>query len=116
MSGQSDVRGVIVAGVAALGGRVIVESSAPPPATPYAMLTCLDGVPNLTLGGTGPTRFRYQVDVYDTDQDNAQAIGLAVVDAMEASALRSVLLSSQPGLYEDVVDLYRSSMDFSVWQ
>lgn len=115
MSGQADVIAAISSGVAALGGRVVAPSDAPPPAAPYALVTRIDGVPNIDLRGSGLVRFRYQIDVFATTLIEAQTVAEALGAPMKAAAFKGIPLSYGDG-YEDAVQLYRVTRDFSVWQ
>ncbi len=65
-------------------------------------------------GSAGFSNRRFQIDAYGTSYGAVKALAESIKTAMAASSIINNHLSSQD-LYEAEVQLYRVSMDFSVW-
>jgi hypothetical protein len=86
------------------------------PAIRYAVV---DDVPQNSLAGftSGLRHARVQVDAYGKRYLDAQGLANAIagaVGSLTGPGLTSLLLSRRDG-YEDVTELHRVSMDFSMW-
>ncbi len=57
---------------------------------------------------------RYQVDVWDDEYDNARAVAVQVQAAFAAASFTSILIADRHDR-DDTAEIYRVSMDFSVW-
>jgi len=86
-------------------------------ARPYGIYQLVSLVPTTHLAGVASlTNYRYQVDLFGPDPGALATLGSSVRTAMSAaSAFKSICLSEQE-LFDDVVQLFRRSIDFSIWQ
>lgn len=116
------VRAVLIAdpGVSALVNARIFPSKLPQPVTyPAVRYFVPSDVPVNSLGGftSGLRNARVQVDAYAKKYADAQALADAIVGALGSltGASLSSLLMSRSDLYEDVNELQRVRLDFSMW-
>jgi len=56
-----------------------------------------------------------QVDCWASTYAGAKALGTAVLSAMDGSSTFSAVLIDERDMFEDDVEIYRVSMDFSTW-
>jgi hypothetical protein len=115
MSDQSVFVAAIIAAGTALGSRVYAANFDGQPATPYAIVTRIDAVPETCLQGSGVTRNRWQVDVFGPVLDDLITIQKALIVALESPPLRAITLQISD-FYEGDVKLYRTSIDWAAWQ
>jgi hypothetical protein len=106
---------------ALMGQRFFPELLPQNVAMPAAVLTLVSDVPNDVLApAPGSTLFnaRVQVDVYDKDFDVAEGAAKAIRDALGAkrSSTFSATQVDRRHFFERETNLYRVSLDFSVWR
>lgn len=84
---------------------------------PYAVYQLVDGIPETYLDGmSGEGVSRFQVDIFATQKQEVDSLAEDAKEAMDAATLFSSTCVSQQDLFEDPVNLYRVSLDFSVRQ
>jgi hypothetical protein len=82
---------------------------------PYVVYQVISNVPEVTLDGVTDTENRrVQVDIYDRSYGAVKTLELAVKAAMEAATFINIPLSSRE-TYETDTQLYRVSIDYSIW-
>lgn len=85
----------------------------------YITYQQISGVPENGLEGPVLTNYRYQVDAYSATYAGAKALVVAIKTAMAASAISEgqapLILSERDLPFESQPQLYRVSMDFSIW-
>lgn len=101
-----------LAGVA--GGRVYPAIAPDGAAAPFLVYTRISAVPATTFAGRPIANTRFQVDIYASTYANAQTTRDATVAALDAWAVRSVILS-EADIFEDETKTHRVSLDLSVW-
>lgn len=92
---------------------VLIPQDGTLPAVTYQRVS--GGQINSTDGFTALENPRIQIDCMATTYAGAKAVAAAVFSAMEGSTTFDALLISDTDIYEDEVECYRVSMDFSVW-
>lgn len=118
------IRAVLVADVPVNGivsERVYPQVMPQGAALPAIVLTVVSDVPENTFDGTAADRLsarRLQVDCYAKSYLAAQNLAAAVDQAL--SSLQAHDLSAERDnardLYDDPTEIYRVSMDFTVWR
>jgi len=115
MSGQADVVAVIEGAGTALGSNVYADKYIGVPPKPYAIVSCPYGIPNRNFHSSNKIRYLYQVDIFAETREQAINIAAPIIVAMERAAFKASTLQLRPA-FEEVVELYRVSLDFGVWQ
>lgn len=104
---------VALAGVA--GGRIYPSIAPDNPTTPFVVYSRIAETPETTFANGRPlSNTRFQIDAYDRSYAGAVALRDAVLGALDAWAVRPVLLSETDS-FDDVVKLHRITIDVSVW-
>jgi hypothetical protein len=112
MSIESDVQ---TAFGALVSGRCYPLTAPDPVVKPYIVFSTISDVQLNSLDGySGIAEKRIQVDVYTTGYGVAKTLALSVKTAMATTLPASIHLSSQE-LFENDTQLYRVTMDFSIW-
>lgn len=98
------------------GGRFYAHVAPENAATPYGTYQLVSGVPVSSLDGESSlVNYRYQVDLFGPDKGVIDALAASVRAAMDAAVLFKSVCQLQQDLFEDAVQLYRVSLDFSIW-
>lgn len=112
MSLEGDLQAILAALVS---GRCYPLMAPDNVAKPYITFQTISDIQENDLRGfAGISKRRIQVDVYTTTYGATKALAASVKSGLAASSLGSLHLTSQD-LYEPEVQLYRVSMDFSMW-
>jgi hypothetical protein len=112
MAIEGDIQTILAALVS---GRAYPMVAPDPVTKPYIVYQIISDVMENTLKGyAGKSNKRVQVDVYHTSYGAVKTLMESIRSAMAASAIKNLHLSTQD-LYESEVQLYRISMDYSVW-
>jgi hypothetical protein len=100
---------------ALVSGRCYPLVAPDPAVKPYIVYSLISDVQLNSLDGfSGLAEKRVQVDVYTTSYGATKATATACKSAMAIGLPQSIHLSSQD-LYEPDTQLYRITMDFSLW-
>lgn len=81
---------------------------------PAVVYTRVSGARINNLDGENIQNPRYQVDVWADDFDSAMAIAAQVALAFAGASFQAVFIADRHE-HDGTMDLYRVSMDFSVW-
>lgn len=83
--------------------------------TPYITFQVISNVPLMELDRrNGTENRRLQVDIFDKTYGGAKTLEETVKTTMDAAAFTNIpMLSSD--LYEEETQLYRVTMDYSIW-
>ena len=112
MAVEGDIQTLLAALVS---GRAYPLTAPDPVIKPYIIFQVISDVQQNHLEGyAGFSNRRFQIDAYATSYGAAKTMAASIKTAMAASLIINVHLSSHD-LYEPEVQLYRVSMDFSVW-
>lgn len=104
---------VALAGVA--GGRVYPQIAPDNPTAPFVVYSRVAGTPSNTLNdGRSIINSRFQIDCYERTYSGVQSLRSAVMGALDAWALRPVLLT-ETDVFDDDVKLHRALIEISVW-
>ena len=83
---------------------------------PAIVYTRISGVRQNTLSGySSQENPHFQIDCYATTYDAIKAMSTIVLRLMDAATAFHAYCISDYDIYEDEPDVFRSSMDFSVW-
>ena len=83
--------------------------------TPYIIYAVISNIPTTTLDGpTGLENRRMQVDVWGATYGEVKALEVTVKSTMAASTITNVPLSTMD-LHEPETNLFRVTMDYSIW-
>ncbi len=105
----------LLAGGTAAGTRVYPLTAPDSVAKPYITYQRISSNSENVLSGTsGLTNTRVQIDVYATTYAEATSIAAQVDALMSVWSVQNVSISLQD-FYEDQVQLYRISHDYSLW-
>lgn len=97
------------------GGSSYLRNEAQPPVYPYIVFAFVVSTANVALRGRSDLQnTRVQVDIYSRTVAELDALGNALLAAMDASALDSIPLS-QLDLDEPDIRAFRRTQDFSIW-
>lgn len=100
---------------ALVSGRCYPLTAPDPVIKPYIIYSVISDVPANSLDGySGISQKRIQVDIYSTTYGGVKAMAATVKDSFTVALPQSVHLSSQE-LHEPDTQLYRITMDFSLW-
>lgn len=103
----------VLAPLAAGGAWPLIAAQGTHP--PYIVYSdVLSTIENTLLGSTNIQNSRMQIDGYHTSYSAMKTLGLAIEDALAASAIVNIQLSEQV-FYEADPKLYRISLDYSLW-
>lgn len=82
---------------------------------PYIVYSVVSNVPQVSLDGPiGTENRRTQFDLYDATYGGVKALESTVKSTMAASSIVNVPLSTMD-LHEPETNLFRVTMDFSIW-
>lgn len=105
----------LLSGATAAGARVYPMTAPDAVASPYITYQRISSnTENVMSGNSGLTNTRMQIDVYATTYAQATSIANQIDTLMAAWAVQNVPISSQD-FYEDPVELFRVSSDYSIW-
>lgn len=82
----------------------------------YGTYQLISTNPSTYFRGEGINNWRYQVDIFAPDPATAASLAASVRAAMAAATVFRSVCVDQRDLEEEFVNLYRISLDFSVWQ
>lgn len=100
----------------AAGGAWYQINEAQPPVYPFIAYSRVVSTTNNSLGGASALQnTRVQVDVYARSIAQAEAIGDALVSAMNAGPWAACVQISSEDFYEFEARTYRVVKDFSIW-
>lgn len=112
MAIEGDIQVILAALVS---GRAYALTAPDPVTKPFILFQVISDVQQNHLDGyAGFSNKRFQIDAYATSYGAAKTLAASTKAAMAASVIINIHLSSRD-LYEPEVQLYRVSMDFSVW-
>lgn len=111
-----EIEGLIQAQIAPLTtGRCYPLTAPDPVVKPYLVFSVISDVQMNGLDGfAGLSNRRVQIDVYATSYGASKTLASAVKTSMSTAAFTNSHLSSQD-LFEPDTQLYRVTMDFSIW-
>lgn len=99
-----------------LSGRFYPGVAPESAAAPFGTYQLVAGVPQSDLGGASNlTNSRYQVDLYSSSKGPLDTLAASVRSAMNAAAGFASICQLQQDLYDEEAQLFRVSMDFSIW-
>lgn len=102
------------AGVSAIVGTNVFNTTAKENTTaPYIVWFVVSSVPQTSLdGNTSIGHYRLQIDMFTKSPEDKYALG----DAVQAALVdQGYSLGIAVDAYEDATDLYRLSLDVSIW-
>jgi hypothetical protein len=100
---------------ALVSGRCYPLTAPDPVTKPYIIYSVISDVQENGIGGfAGISNQRMQVDAYATSYGAVKTLAASIKTAMSTAAFTNIHLSSQD-LHESDTQLYRISMDFSIW-
>jgi hypothetical protein len=110
------IEATIQAVLAALAGGRCYPLTAPDPVVkPYIVFQVVSNIPEVTLDGVTDTENRrVQIDIYDKSYGAMKTLELLTKAAMESAAFINIPLASRES-YETDTQLYRVSIDYSIW-
>lgn len=109
---ESDIQALLGALVS---GRAYPMTAPDPVTTPYIIFQVITDVrQNHLEGDAGLSVRRFQFDAYGKKYEEAKDLASWIKAAMAASGIVNIHLSSRD-LHEQEVQLYRVSMDFTIW-
>lgn len=110
------IEGTIQTLLAALvSGRCYPLNAPDPVAKPYITFQVISNIPSVSLDGpNGTENRRIQIDIWASTYGAAKTLENSVKAAMVAASFVNVPLSTGD-LYENDTQLYRVSMDYSIW-
>lgn len=109
---ESDIQALLGSLVS---GRAYPLTAPDPVTKPYIIFQVITDVrQNHLEGDAGVSVRRFQFDAYGKSYGEAKALAASIKAAMAASSITHVHLSSRD-LHEQEVQLYRVSMDFTIW-
>lgn len=112
MAIEGDIQAVLSALVA---GRCYPMTAPDRTERPYIVYQVISNVPENTLDGAdGTENRRVQVDVWGKSYGESKTLELLVKSAMEAASFINILMVSRDS-FESETQLYRVSIDYSVW-
>ena len=112
MAIEGDIQSILAALVT---GRCYPMFAPDPVTKPYIVYQVISDVQESNLDGyAGISNKRIQVDVYSTTYGGSKTLASSVKTSMSNASFSNIHLSSQD-LYEQDTQLYRISMDFSIW-
>lgn len=92
---------------------VILPQNVDYPAISYQRV---GNAPRPTLeDGVGLQNPRFQIDAWAESADGARALATAVIAAMSAATSVDAIFLSDNDIYESDLEIFRVSVDFSVW-
>ncbi len=105
----------LLTGATAAGARVYPMTAPDAVASPYITYQRISSnTENVMSGDSGLTNTRMQIDVYATTYAQATSIAAQINALMAAWSVQNVSIGSQD-FYEDPVQLFRVSSDYSIW-
>lgn len=98
------------------GGRLYPAVAPEGAAAPFGIYLLVAGLPENSLQGrSNLTNSRYQVDVYAATKADAETLAASVRTAMNDASLFASVCQLQQDFYDTDAQLFRVSMDFSLW-
>jgi hypothetical protein len=112
MSTEGDIQTVLASLVS---GRCFPIIAPDETAKPYITYQVVSNIPETTLDGpTGTENRRLQIDVFDTTYGAVKTLEATIKSTMASAAIVNIPLSTGD-LYEGDTQLYRVTMDYSIW-
>lgn len=100
---------------ALVSGRCYPLNAPDPVDKPYITFQVVSNIPSVSLDGpNGTENRRMQIDIWDKTYGGAKALELSVKAAMVSAVFTNIPLSTGD-LYESETQLYRVTMDYSIW-
>lgn len=99
----------------ATGGVWYALNTSSEPTFPYITFQRIASNPNVSLQGPSDLQeTRFQIDIFSTKLSEVVALETALEASMASWSVQNVPLLSQD-MYEDAVDAFRTSKDYSIW-
>lgn len=109
-----DLNAALVA-LAPAGGVFNAANTAGQPVYPYIVFLRVVSTANVSLGGPSDLQnTRFQIDVFDLAYGNGAALAERVKQAL-LTAFPTCVPISAFDVYEDLIQAYRVSADYSIW-
>lgn len=109
---------IVAALTSLVSGRVYADTAGNNTTKPFITFQQVGGrsVAFLETAVVGKKNGRFQINTWHTSRTLCAALSRSVADALVSSTtLRATPLSEPIAEYDDVVNLYGASQDFSIW-